>query len=75
MEAMNGLHSGRFQQPHFTALFNTRRWKALMPALALEGGLIQSSVHPTHQIQVHLQAIIIISLEVNRINKSSASNT
>ena len=30
---------------------------------------------PTHQIQVHLQGILIISLVVNTIKKSSASNT
>jgi len=33
------------KQPRFTALFSTRRRKALVPALALEGGLIQSSAH------------------------------
>ena len=45
-----------------------------MPALALEGGLIQSSTH-SHQIQVHLQAITIIALVVNTINEFAALNT
>jgi len=33
------------KQPRFTVLFSTRRREAPMPALALEGGLIQSSAH------------------------------
>ena len=56
------------KQPRFTVLFSTRRRKA---ALALGGVAWYRVVHtPTH-----LQGIIIISLVVNTINKSSASNT